>query len=107
MAAAVVKPTDKPLWQGSQPQSERNVRLAGAAVADRDDVLATRNILAAGELQDQCLVERRDRREVEAVEAFHRRETCLRDAELDHPACPLDQCEFGPAPPTARMVDDA
>jgi hypothetical protein len=81
------------------------VRLAGAAVADRDDVLAARNVLAAGELQDQGLVERRDRREVETVEAFHRRKPCLLDAALDHPAFPLDQLEFSQAQQIAGMVD--
>jgi hypothetical protein len=40
-------------------------------------VLSARNVLAAGELQDRCLVEQRDRREVETVETFHRREPPL------------------------------
>jgi hypothetical protein len=39
-AAAVMKPTDKPLLAGRQPQSERDMRFAGAAVADRDHVFA-------------------------------------------------------------------
>jgi hypothetical protein len=51
------------LLAASQPQSESNVRLPGAAVADRDGVVAVSNVLAAGEFQDQCLVERRDRRD--------------------------------------------
>ena len=82
------------------------MRLAGAAVADRDHVVAASDVLAAGELQDQSLVERRDRREVETVEAFHRREPCLLDAALDHSPFPLDQFEFGQAQQqVARMVD--
>ena len=93
------------LLAGGQPQSESNVGLAGAAVADRDDVLAASDVLAAGELQHQCLVERRDRREVEAVEAFHRREPRLLDAALDHPPFPLDQFEFGQAQQITGMVD--
>jgi hypothetical protein len=84
MAAAVVKPTDKPFWQAANPN------LAGAAVADRDHVLAASDVLAAGNLQDQGLVERGDRREVETVEAFHRREPRLFDAALDHSAFSLD-----------------
>src|SRR3954453_211558 len=48
------------------------VTLAGAAVADRDHVLSTSNVLAARQLQHQCLVERGDRREIKAVETFHR-----------------------------------
>jgi hypothetical protein len=48
---------------------------------------------------------RRDRREVEAVEALHRREPRLLDTALDHPAFPLDQLEFGQAQQIAGMVD--
>ena len=55
------------LLTGRQPQSESNVSLSGAAVADRDRVLAASNVFAAGEFQDQCLVERGDRGEVETV----------------------------------------
>src|SRR5215831_15835254 len=65
---------------GGEPQSESNVRLPGAAVADSDRILLASNVFAASEFQDQCLVQRRDHREVEAVEAFHRREPCLPDA---------------------------
>ena len=36
------------LLAGRQPQSESNVTLAGAAVADRDHVLSASNVLAAG-----------------------------------------------------------
>src|SRR6516164_10208162 len=42
---------------GGQPQSESNVRLASAAVADCDRVLAARNVFAAGKFEDQCLIE--------------------------------------------------
>src|ERR1700739_1529410 len=51
------KPNRQALLAGRQPQSQSDVRLAGAAVAERDDVLAASNVLAAGELQDQALVE--------------------------------------------------
>jgi hypothetical protein len=87
------------------PQSKSNVTLPGAAVADRDDVLSTSNVFAAGKLQDQCLVERRDRREVETAEAFHCREPRLLDAALDHPSFPLDQFKFSQAQQIAGMVD--
>jgi hypothetical protein len=45
---------------------------AGAAVANRDDVLAAADVLRACQLQHQRLVERGDRGELEAVEAFDR-----------------------------------
>ena len=93
------------LLAGRQPQPERNVRLAGAAVADRDHVFAASNVFAAGEFQDQGLVERGDRREVETVEAFHCREPRLLDAALDHPPFPLDQLEFGQAQQITGVID--
>jgi hypothetical protein len=94
-AAAVVKPTDRPFWQAGQPQAEGDVALAGAAVADRDDVVPAEHVLAAGQLEHQCLVERRQRQEVEAVEALDRREPRFPDPPLDHPPFALDQLEFG------------
>jgi MarR-like DNA-binding transcriptional regulator SgrR of sgrS sRNA len=45
------------LLAGGQPQSESNVTLAGAAVADRDYVLAASKVLAAGERISSCLAE--------------------------------------------------
>src|SRR6516225_2657467 len=93
------------LLAGGQPQSESNVRLPSAAVADRDRILAASNVFGAGKFEDQCLVERRDRCEVETVEAFHRWEPCLLDAALDHPPIALDQFEFGQAQQIAGMVD--
>ena len=45
--------------------------LAGAAVADGDDVFTALDVLAAGQLQHQGLVQRWDGREVEGVQAFH------------------------------------
>src|SRR6202035_5898532 len=90
---------------GGQPQSKSNVRLPSAAVADRDHVLAASEVFAAGELQDQCLVERRDRREVETVQALHRRGPWLLNAALDHPPFPVDQFEFGEAQQVTRILD--
>src|SRR5437879_3672148 len=83
------------LLAGSQPQSESNVGLPRAAVADRNHVFSASDILAAGKLQYQCLVERRDRRELEAVQALHRREPRLLDAALDHSSFAVDQFELG------------
>ena len=93
------------LLAGGQPQAEGNVGLAGAAVADRDDVLAAGDVLRAGKLQHQRLVERRQGQEVEAVEAFDRRELRLLDPPLDHPPLALDQLQFGKAQQVADMVD--
>ena len=59
----------------------------------------------AGELQHQGLVERRQGQEVEAVEAFDRREPGLLDPPLDHPPLPLDQLQFGKTQQVTGMVD--
>ncbi len=79
--------------------------LAGAAVADRDDVLAAGDVLGAGKLQHQGLVQRRQGQEVEAVETFDGRELRFLDPPLDHPPLPLDQLQFGEAQQVTAMVD--
>ena len=53
----------------------------------------------------QCLVERRQCQEVEAVDTFDRREPRLLDSPLDHPQLALDQLEFGQAQQVAGMLD--
>src|SRR3954464_4743723 len=83
------------LLAGSQPPSESNVGLPRAAVADRNYILSASDVLAAGKLQHQCLIERRDRRELETVQALDRREPRLLDAAFDHPLFPVDQFELG------------
>ena len=81
------------------------MRLAGAAVADGDDVLAAGDVFRAGKFQHQGLVERRQGQEVEAVEAFDRREPGLLDPPLDHPPFPLDQLQFGKTQQVTGVVD--
>src|SRR6266699_264657 len=93
------------LLAGRQPQSESNMGLPRAAVADRNHVLSASDVLTAGKLQHQCLVERRDRRKLETVQALHRREPRLLDAALDHPLFPVDQFELGQAQQITRVVD--
>src|SRR5690242_17829807 len=60
---------------------------------------------AASKLQHQCLIERRDRRELETVQALDRREPRLLDTAFDHPLFPVDQFELGQAQQIARVVD--
>ena len=92
--------------QLGEPEAERHMALAGAAVADRDDVLPAEHVLRAGRLQHQCPVERGQRGEVEAVEAFDRWEPRLLDPPLDHPPFALDQLEFGQAQQVADQTLD-
>jgi len=79
--------------------------LAGAAVAERDDVLPAQDELAAAEVQHQHLVEARDGGEVEGVEALHRREPGGTDAALDDATLAVDQFQFHQAQQVAGMVD--
>jgi len=81
--------------------------LAGAAVAERDDVLPAQDELAAAEFQHQHLVEARDRGEVESVEALHRREPGGAYAALDDPALAIDQFQFHQAQQIAGVIDAA
>ena len=65
----------QPLLAGRETEPEASVGLAGARVADRDDVLPAGHILRAGELQHEGLVERRNGGEVAAVQALYGRNT--------------------------------
>src|SRR3954452_27842 len=78
------------------------VTLAGAAVADRDHVFSTSNVLAERQLKHQCLVEREERRDADSVEAFHGREPLLLDAALDH----RDSCRCRCCRPRSRSLDE-
>jgi hypothetical protein len=79
--------------------------LAGAAVAESDHVLPPLDVLAARQLQHQQLVQRRDRDEVEAVQALHGREAGLADAPLHRASLALEQLQLGQAQEIAGVVD--
>src|SRR4029077_9335898 len=89
---------------GRETEAKTDVRLAGAAVADRDDVLPTGHILRAGELQHEGLVEGRNGKEVEAVQALHGREPRLLDPTFHHASFAFDQLQFGQAQQKADMI---
>ena len=67
---------------GREPQREREMRLAGAGVAQRQDVLSPVEIFRAGQLEHQALVHRRDRAELEGFETLQDRELGGLDAPL-------------------------
>ena len=56
----------------SKTETEGDMSLAGAAVAESDDVLVALDVLAPGQLQHQSFVEGRHRQEVEGVQALGR-----------------------------------
>ena len=76
-----------------------------AAVAEGDHVLAAVDVLAAGELQHQRLVERGDGLEVEGIEALDHGEVGGLDAALDHAALAIDQLELGETMEIAHVID--
>jgi len=80
------------------------VRLARAAWAKGNDVLAPLDPFAAGQFQHLHLVELRDGAEVEAVEAFDRGEFGGLDAALDHPPLPVDQLQFNKPGEVSDMI---
>src|SRR6266851_1728325 len=90
---------------GGKPEGESHMALAGAAVAERDNVLAAQDVLRARQLQHEHLVKAGQRSEVERVEALHRRKARLPDAPLDHAPLALDQLQLGQSQKIARMVN--
>ena len=78
--------------------------LAGAAVADGDDVLSALDVFAAGQLHDQGLVQRRDGQEVEGVQALRGGEACGADAALHHALVAFDEFQFGKPEQVVGMV---
>ena len=82
------------LLAGRQTQSQGDMGFTCAAWPQCDDILAPVDELTAGQLHGQDLVQRRDDLEVEAVQAFGRRELCGLDPALDHPAFALDQFQL-------------
>ncbi len=92
------------LLAGCQAEAERDMGLAGAARPERDHVLAPLDELAPGEFRRQGLVERRDRLEVEAVEALGGGELRRLDAPLDHAALAVDQLQLAEPEQILHMV---
>src|SRR3954454_10762834 len=78
--------------------------LARPAVAQRNHVLPLHHIAAARQLQNQQLVQGRDRGEVEAVQALHGWEARLTNTSLDQPPLAIEQFEFAQAKQIAGVV---
>ena len=78
--------------------------LAGAAVADGDDVFSVLDVFAQGQLHHQRFVHRGDGQEVEGVQAFDRREAGRPDAALHHALVAVDEFQFGEAEQVVRVI---
>ena len=95
----------KTFLAGGQAKTQGDMRLAGAGIADRDDVLPALNVRATRQLQNQQLVERRQGREVIAVQALHCRETGGADAALDQPTFAIDQFQLDKTRQISDVID--
>ena len=89
---------------GGQAQAQGDVGLAGAAVADGDDVLSAFDVLTPGQLHDQWFVHRGDGEEVEGVQAFYSGEARRPDTALHHALVAVDEFQFGEAKQVVGMA---
>src|SRR5260370_39621936 len=88
----------------SQAQSQGDVRLPRATVAQQQDVLAAGEELASCEFQYSGSVQRRDGQEVEAVYGLDDWELRLADAAFRGAALAVQQLEFGDAQQVVLVV---
>ena len=93
-----------PALAGGQPQPKGHVGLAGAAVADGDDVLPALDVFTPGQFHHQRLVQRRDGWEVEGVQALHGRESGGADPPLHHALVAVDEFQLGEAQQVLGMI---
>src|SRR3954454_21606843 len=88
-----------------QAERQSNVALARARIAKRDHILLGQDVLASGEVQNEHLVQARDGRKIEAVQALYSREPRLTDPPLGHPPLALQQLELTQPKQIAGMID--
>ena len=95
----------EPALAGGQAETEGDMGLTGPAVAHGDHVLAPVDVLAAGQLHDQLLVDRGDGEEVEAVEALRGREACSPYAAVHLAVMAVYEFKLSKPQQVAGMVD--
>ena len=88
-----------------QPQGQGNVRFADAGGPQQDHVLAPADVLAAGKVEDQHLVQAGNSLEVKAFQLFDGGKAGLLDAAFDQPALPVDQFQFGEPGQIGDVID--
>ena len=79
--------------------------LAGAAVADGDDVFTPLDVLAPGQLHDQGLIYRGDGGEIEGVQSLGGREAGRADSALHQALVAVDEFQFGKPQQVVGMTD--
>ena len=82
------------LLAGGQAQSQGHVGLAGAAVADGDDVFMALDAFTPGQLHHQGLVQLWDGWEVEGVQAFYGGKASGPDPPFHHALVAVDELQF-------------
>ena len=90
---------------GGQAQSQGDVGLAGAAVADGNHVFTALDVLAPGQLHDQGFVHRGDGGEVEGVQALGGGEAGGTDPSLYQALVAVGEFQFGEPEQVVGIAD--
>ena len=78
--------------------------LAGATVADGDDVFPVLDVFTPGQFHDQGFVHRGDGQEVEGIQGLDRGEVCRANAALYHALVSVDEFQFGETQQVVRVI---
>src|SRR3982074_3403105 len=81
------------------------MRLAGAAVAESNNIVVGDDIFTTGQFENERLVERWNGSEVERIETLHRGKAGGADAALDHASFAIDEFELGETQKIAGMIE--
>jgi len=92
-AVVVINRTRLPWLHAAKPGGGQ-VRLAGAGIANQQDIFLLRDVFTAQQLPDQWLVDRGLRPEVKTVDGLEDRELGLLDPALGGPPLPINQLPF-------------
>ena len=93
-----------PALAGGQPQPQGHVGLAGATVADGDDVLPALDVFTPCQFHHQGLVQRRDGWEVKGVQALDCGEAGGPDPPLYHALVPVYELKLGQSEQVLGMI---
>jgi hypothetical protein len=74
-------------------------------VSEGDDVVASDDIFAAREFENEWFVERGNSGEIERVETLHREKAGSADAALDHAPFAIDEFELGETQEESDMIE--
>lgn len=99
------KANGQPFLTGRQSKAEANMRFAGTAVSNCDDVLIAGHVITARQFHHQHLVQRGHGLEVKAVETFDSRELCGFDPPFHHASFPVDEFQFGKPQKITGMIN--